>query len=249
MKRKLFILVILVIWVGCFSHNLHSQESAKYQTIDVSNGGSIVGEVKIIGAVPTPKRMKVDKDMSPCANKPKFSEDLLVSKKNKGIKNVVVSIANISKGKKHELPATNPQLDQRGCVFSPHVQIIPTEVTLEILNNDGILHNVHTYCIKNPSFNKAQPKFKKKMTAVFKFPEMIKVACDAHRWMSAWIVVAEHPYYALTAADGSFKMSDIPPGTYQLQYWHEKLGKVTKEITVKPGEKTVVNMEYKQKQS
>ncbi len=249
MKQKLFTLVILVLLIGGFNQNLHSQESVKYQIIDVSNGGSITGEVKIIGAVPKPKRMKVDKDKSPCANKPIFSEELLVSNKNKGIKNVIVSLLNINKGKKIELPAANPQIDQKGCVFIPHVQIISTGVTLEILNNDGILHNVHTYCIKNPSFNKAQPKFKKKMTAVFKFPEMIKVACDAHRWMSAWIVVAEHPYYALTAADGSFKMSDIPPGTYQLQYWHEKLGKVTKEITVKPGEKTVVNMEYKQKQS
>ncbi len=245
--KKFLVVVALGILLGNFAYPVHAQKGSGYKAIEVSNEGSIVGVAKFAGAVPEPKRLDADKDKDVCARDPIFYEALIVSKENKGIRNVVVSLTNIKKGKKVEPPKTKPQLDQRGCVFLPHVLILPAGVTLEILNNDGILHNFHTYSIKNTSVNKAQPKFKKKMKETFRAPETIKVSCDLHRWMSAWLVVTDHPYYAITDENGSFKITDVPPGTYQLQYWHEKLGKQTKEITVKAGTETRADMEYKEK--
>ncbi len=91
----------------------------------------------------------------------------------------------------------------------------------------------------------AQPGFMKKMNAKFDQPEIVKATCDAHAWMQGWIVVAEHPYYAVTGSDGSFKLTNVPAGSYKLRVWHETLGEVTKEVTTKPGEETKVSFELK----
>lgn len=238
--------VLGMIGIGAFGY---SQEGSKYQGIDVVNGGTLVGEVKLGGTAPEPQKLPVTKDKAVCGDKPKVSEALMVSP-DKGIKNVVVSLTNIKKGKKMNLPAANLQIEQKGCRFHPHVLLIPAGSAIDILNNDGILHNIHTYSMKNPSMNKAQPKFKKVMTTdkgSFDQPEVIKLQCDVHGWMGGWLVVQENPYYALTDEKGSFKMADIPGGTYQLQAWQESLGNQTKEVTVKAGAETQVKFEFKGK--
>src|SRR5437773_1532153 len=98
--------------------------------------------------------------------------------------------------------------------------------TVNILNSDGILHNVHTTSTANPSFNQAQPKFKKTIEAKIEKPEFpIKVQCDAHGWMHAWWVSEDHPYYAVTDAKGAFKISDVPPRDYEPEFWHATRGR------------------------
>lgn len=233
-------------WVGIVGIMVFATQSRAYEAVEDTKGGSISGTVTFVGSPPAPQKINIDKDVEICGTHEKFTENLLVSKK-KGIQNVVVSITNIEKGKALVMPEENPQLNQKGCWFSPHIQIIPAGATLEILNPDGIMHNIHTLSIENPSFNKAQPKFKKKMTETFEFAEIIKVKCDAHNWMGGWIVVAEHPYYALSDETGSFAIKDVPPGEYTLEYWHETLGKQTQVITVKAGAETQADIAMKPK--
>lgn len=204
-----------------------------------SGGGTVTGRVVLVGDVPQAKKLEVSKDKEKCGAD-KVSEDLVVSS-DRGIKNAVVSVAGV-KGK----PEPTPALDQRGCAFVPHVALVAVGAPLDILNNDGILHNFHTYSKINPALNKAQPGFKKKMTETFTQPEVIKVSCDAHSWMSAWVVVSESPS-AVTSDGGSFKISDVPPGSHKLEIWHETLGKITKDVTVKAGEETKVTIELARK--
>ena len=211
-----------------------------YEEVNVSNGGTISGVIRLRGEVPAPKTIEITKDKEVCGTHERISEALLVSP-DKGIRYAVVSLTNVKKGKKAEKAAV--ELDQRGCSFNPHVVVIPAGGTLDILNNDGILHNIHTHSTVNPSINKAQPKFKKKLSEKFEKPEIIKLACDAHAWMNGWIVVAAHPYYTVTDQNGGFKLENVPPGTYTLEVWHESLGKVTREVTVKPLEGTQVPVE------
>lgn len=154
----------------------------------------------------------------------------------------VVQLANIRKGKAIE--EVTPVLDQEGCEYKPHILAVPVGTTVEIRNSDGILHNIHTFSKKNKPFNRAQPKYLKKITQTFKEPELISVKCDVHGWMSAWLLVVDHPYYDVTSTDGTFKLADVPPGTYTLEVWHEELGKETKEIKVGPNEKVEVVFEY-----
>ncbi len=224
---------------------LAAQGSA-YEGVDVADGGSISGDVKYQGDPPAPAKIAVTKDNEVCG-KEKSSPDLIVGA-DKGISNVVVRISNIQKGKKLVLPATNPTFDQKGCEYSPHVLAFPAGSTLQILNSDGILHNVHTTSTANPSFNQAQPKFKKTIEAKIDKPEMpIKVQCDAHGWMHAWWVSEDHPYYAVTDAKGAFKIADVPPGDYELELWHETLGKQTQKVSVKAKEDTKVSAQMTKK--
>lgn len=224
-----------------------SQVARAYDTMAVSNGATITGTVKFLGTPPVRKTLSIDKDKEVCAKTPKLSEDLVVSG-NKEIKNAVVSLSDIKKGKKLEAQK-NPVLDQKGCVYAPHVVLVPAGGTLDILNSDGILHNIHTYPTQNlnQAFNKAQPKFKPKMTENFEKPELIRAQCDVHGWMHAWILVHDHPYYSVTDDKGGFRLSDVPPGTYTLEVWQETLGKQTKKVTVKEKESVKVNFELAKK--
>ena len=211
--------------------------------VTAQGGGSIVGEVKFSGTPPAPKVVKVNKDNQACGDEKK-SEELVVGA-NKGIKNAVVSVVG-GKGPAPK-PAQKPVLDQKGCHFQPHVLLIPAGAEVDILNNDGVLHNIHTFATANPSINKAQPKFKKVMTEKFEKPEIIKVQCDAHSWMLGWIVVQAHPHYAVTDEGGAFKLDNVPAGKHKVEVWHETLGKMSQEVEVKAGAPTKVTFELAKK--
>jgi plastocyanin len=215
-----------------------------YEAITVSDGGTIVGEVKYAGDPPAPEKIDVTKDTNICGTEPKLSPALVVGA-NKGIKDVVASLPSIQKGKALGKLEKPPVLDQKNCEYHPYAQIIPVNTTLEIVNSDDVLHNVKTKGGTKTSFNIAQPKFKRKLTVEFKNPEIVQVECNVHGWMNAIIVVEDNPYDALTDANGSFKITDVPPGKYTLKVWHSKLGEQTKEVTVGPKEEVKVAFDMK----
>jgi plastocyanin len=215
-----------------------------YEAITVSDGGTIVGEVKYAGDPPAPEKIDVTKDTNICGTEPKLSPALVVGA-NKGIKDVVASLPSIQKGKALGKLEKPPVLDQKNCEYHPYAQIIPVNTTLEIVNSDDVLHNVKTKGGTKTSFNIAQPKFKRKLTVEFKNPEIVQVECNVHGWMNAIIVVEDNPYDALTDANGSFKITDEPPGKYTLKVWHSKLGEQTKEVTVGPKEEVKVAFDMK----
>jgi plastocyanin len=212
--------------------------AAGYEAIAVSDGGTLSGTVKVAGAPPAPAKIEVSKDPEVCG-KEKTSPELVVGTGG-GLANVVVTV-KAQKGKKLEPPAQNPTFDQKTCEFHPHVLVFPAGSTVDVLNSDGILHNIHTTSEANPSTNQAQPKFKPKIQVKIDKPELIKVKCDVHGWMSAFWVAADQPYVVATDANGTFKISDIPPGDYEVELWHEKLGKKTEKVSVKAKEETRVD--------
>jgi plastocyanin len=211
--------------------------------VTAQGAGSIVGEVKYSGTPPSPKTLKVNKDTQVCGGD-KPSEELVVGA-NKGIKNAVVSLAG-GKGPAPR-PAQKPAFDQKGCQFVPHVLVVPAGGEVDILNSDGILHNIHTFSSANAAINKAQPKFKKVMTEKFDKPEIVKVQCDVHGWMQGWIVVAGHAHYAVSDGSGAFKLDNVPPGKHKVEVWHESLGKLSQEVEVKAGAPTKVTFELSKK--
>ena len=214
-----------------------------YEGGAVSDGGTISGVVKFKGAAPAPKKLDINKDKEVCAKTAKNDPTLLVSGGN--LVNAVVSIADIKKGKKMEPQKVT--LDQNGCEYHPHVLAFVAGSSVEILNPDGILHNVHSYSKANSPFNMAQPKFKKSLTVKLDKPEVVSVKCDVHGWMSGWFFVADNPYFGVTDNSGSFKLTDVPPGTYTLEVWHETLGKQSQKVTVKPKEEVKITFEIAKK--
>jgi plastocyanin len=211
---------------------------------DVKDGGTISGTVKFAGAAPAPKKLDVSKDKEVCGKSGKTDQSLVVSGGN--LVNAVVSITDIKTGKKIDT-TKKVKLDQKECEYHPHVLAFPAGTTVEIQNPDGILHNIHSYSKVNPQFNIAQPKFKKTVDVKIEKPEAINVKCDVHGWMSGWLVATESPYVAVTDNSGSFKLTDVPAGSYTVEVWHETLGKTSQKVTVKGKEDAKVNFEMGKK--
>lgn len=207
--------------------------------LGAQGGGTIVGEVKLQGAAPVLKTVKVNKDVEVCGQEKKVSEVIVGN--GGGLANAIVSVAGV-KGATPRPPAV---LDQKGCEFNPTV-VVMAPGQLKILNSDGVLHNVHTYSTANPSFNKAQPKFKKEMIEKFEKPELIKIQCDAHSWMLGWIFVTEAPA-AVSDGSGAFKIENVPAGKHTVEVLHPVLGKQTKDVEVKSGQEVKVAFELAQK--
>jgi len=210
-----------------------------YEGGAVKDGGSISGTVKFKGNAPAPKKLDVGKDKEVCAKTPKMDQSLVV--KNGNLINAVVTITDIKKGK--TIDQKKVTLDQNGCEYHPHVLAFSAGTPVEILNPDGILHNVHSYSKVNSPFNMAQPKFKKTLQVKIDKPEAVQVKCDVHGWMSGWLVATENPYFAVTDDSGNFKLTDVPAGTYTVEVWHETLGKSTQKVTVKAKEDAKANFE------
>ena len=198
-------------------------------TAGPASAGAIKGAVLYNGPPVTVKNLPVTIDQYVCGNQ-KPGEDLVVSAK-RGIRNAVVSLQTPPSGAKWEGTPRPAQMDQQGCVYSPRVVVVPVGGTVDFLNSDRLLHNLHSVSKDNPTFNRTQPKGRT-VTMTFTKPEIVRVDCDLHSWMRAWVVVAAHPFYAVTGSDGEFALEGVPPGRYILQIWQESLGTVTKEVVV-----------------
>jgi plastocyanin len=206
--------------------------AGSYTEITVSDGGTIKGSVLFDGKAPAAKTIKVDKDEATCGAT--VNDESLIVSKSGGIANAVVFISDISKGAKVE--KKNIVLDQKTCTYAPHVQATTLGSSMQVLNSDDVLHNVHAYADAGKGssvFNLALPLKGQKKDQALRKAGVMSFKCDAgHTWMSAFVHVFENPYFAVTAADGSFSIGNIPPGTYTLTVWHEKLGTTTQKIEV-----------------
>jgi len=203
-------------------------------------GGTVSGTVKFDGTPPKPKQLEVTKDKEVCGVKPHFDEDVVVGADG-GIQNAVVVI----KGAKGDMKPSDVTFDQKGCRYEPHVLAFEAGSTVNIDNSDGILHNIHTYSKVNPPFNMAQPKFKKVIKEKVEKPEVIKVTCDAHGWMHGWWYATDTPYFAVTDDKGNYTIKDVPPGSYTIEVWQEKLGTKDDKVDVKDGQTATENFALK----
>ena len=195
----------------------------------LSAAETIQGTIRYVGAPIEKKKTAVTIDQYICG-KEKEPEDLLLSSNN-GIRNAVVSLQNVPPGAKRDWNFPAAKMDQKQCSFIPRVVIVPAGGTVEFLNSDRLLHNVRSVGKENPPFNRAQPHARS-ISFTFKQPELLRVDCDLHSWMRGWVVVAEHPFYAVTNEQGEFTLENVPRGKYTLQVWQESLGNVTQEVVV-----------------
>ncbi len=204
--------------------------AAKYQEIEVSDGGTIAGQVIYNGTVKT-KTVLPTKDKQVCGTTRK--EPLIVIGDGGAVQDSVVFLRDVASGKAWPEMKT-PVVDQEMCKFRPHVQVA-RQGKIDIVNSDPVLHNTHGYYGKRTAFNVALPEKGVTVTKVLKRPGTVKVDCDAHGWMLAWVQVVDNPYFAQTGADGAFSISEVPPGDYTLVVWQEELGETEMPVTVTAG--------------
>ncbi len=214
--------------------------AAKYKESEVADGGTIAGKVVYNGPVKM-RTVLPTKDKSVCGKSRKVP--LVVVGDGGAVQDAVVFLKDVAQGKPWpEEAKKTPILDQEGCIFKPHVQVA-RRGKLDIINSDPVLHNTHGYYGKRTAFNLALPEKGVKITKVLKRPGTVKVDCDAHGWMLAWVQVVDNPYYFQTGADGTFSITDVPPGEYTLTVWQESLGETEIPVKVSASKTTEVSIE------
>lgn len=214
-----------------------------YEVVTVTGGGKIEGKVVFQGNVPT-KKIIPTKDREVCGG-PR-DEPLILVGPDKGVQDAVVYLKEVAKGKAWGKPEKPPAIDNVSCRFEPTVQVIRAGA-IDIVNSDPVLHNTKAFYGKRTAFNVALPNKGQRITKELDKPGVVRVDCDAHGWMLAWVYVADSPYYVRTAKDGSFSIADIPPGNYTLVATQDYTGDIEMPITVKANEAAKLSVELKKK--
>jgi plastocyanin len=218
------------------------------QKVDPATAGEVRGVVSLEGAAPTNEaiRMNADPVCLKEAKGPQQQETFVVGTDGKTLGNVFVYVKDGLGNYVYDTPTTSATLDQKGCRYTPHVFGVRVNQPIEIVNSDPTLHNIHATPKANQEFNNGQPIQGMKMTHTFKAKEvMVPFKCDVHGWMNAYVGVLDHPYFAVTKADGTFTLASLPPGTYTIEAWHEKLGASTQSVTVGAKETKDANFTFK----
>jgi plastocyanin len=213
----------------------------------VNAASSITGTITFEGKAPALRPLAMDADPA-CAKKhsgPVANEMLALGTGNT-MGNILVWVSKgLPAGKTWPAPSTPVTLDQKGCLYTPHVMGIMVGQPYKILNSDGVLHNIHTLPKVNPSFNKGMPPTMKETTTKFDKPEAVfHIKCDVHPWMSAYVAVFTNPFYSVTSTDGKFTITGLDPGTYEVTAWHEKLGTKTASVTVGANDKKTQDFKF-----
>ena len=263
MRRSVFVLSSLLVTTLLATPTV-AQRKASYKGGDVTNGGTISGKVTWTGAKLKLEPFEINKNPEICDTDKsgKRTSSRLVISGSGGVANAVVYLEAVQAGK--PLGTTGAKLDQKGCRYEPHIIIMPRRSELSMASGDAILHNIHmsgaaNYNIPFPDQNTVPKKMRKAGIA--------RIQCDAgHGWMSAYVFVINHPYYAVTDANGAFTFADVPAGNYTIKMWHEswvvakEVGKdgvitgyefedpieATKEVELAPGAKASVDFTLSQ---
>ncbi|MEE2775263.1 MAG: TonB-dependent receptor [Acidobacteriota bacterium] len=206
--------------------------------------GTVSGKTTFSGEAPEGRIIKMNADPK-CVEinggKEVRSADTVVGDDG-GLANVFVYLKNPPEGD-YPVPEEPVVLSQEGCLYTPRIQGIVLEQTLQIANDDDTLHNVRALAVHNRPFNLGQPPATPPRTKTFKVAEpALKFKCDVHPWMSSTIFVLNHPFYAVSGADGSFTIDKVADGTYTVIAWHESLGEQESEVKVSGG--TLVDFEF-----
>ncbi len=211
-----------------------------------SGGASLKGVVRFEGTVPKPKPVSMSADPS-CAKQhpsPVFSQDVLANSKG-DLENVVVYVAEGLGDRTFEVPTQPVVVEQKACMYQPHVLAVRANQPLHVVNDDSTSHNIHPTPANNREWNKAEPPGSSVDETFAREEIAIPVKCNLHPWMHGYIAVFKHPYFAVTGKDGSFDLNSLPPGIYTIKAWHEKLGTSTQTITIGENETKEISFVFK----
>jgi hypothetical protein len=214
--------------------------------VDPVTAGHITGSVTLEGTAPANQPIRMNADPV-CVREVKAApqQETFVVGAGGALANVFVYVKDGLGEYVFEAPAGAATLDQKGCRYVPHVFGIRVGQPLEIVNSDPTLHNIHAQPRSNREFNTGQPIQGMKTTHTFGAREvMVPFKCDVHGWMNAYAGVLDHPYFAVTDARGQFELNGLPPGSYTVEAWHERLGRATESVTLGANETKAVSFAF-----
>ncbi|GAB4020111.1 MAG: hypothetical protein Fur0010_22530 [Bdellovibrio sp.] len=207
----------------------------------------IKGVVNFVGQPPQGKLLRLP---SACAKQHQgevYSDEVIVN--NGKLQNVLVRISKgLEKRIYNDVPNTIIEIDQRGCIYKPRVAAVRINQAVEFINSDPIIHNVKSLTEKNQKFNIMMPKQGQRERRSFQNAELLlETKCSFHPWMSSYIAILDHPFYAVTNQKGEFELNGVAPGKYEIEVWHETLGVQKKEIEIAENKDVILEFSYKEK--
>jgi plastocyanin len=248
---------VAVAICGCGGNKQNSESSAPSQpaatapagkTVDAATAGSVTGTVVLDGkpAAERPINMSAEPYCAKAHSSPVVPPDVVTGEKG-ALANVVVYVKDgLSADYTFATPTTAVDLDQKGCMYDPHVTALMAGQTLSVKNDDQTTHNIHPAPKDNREWNQSQPAGAAPIEQSFARPELaIPVKCNVHPWMKSYIFVFKNPFYAVTTKDGKFELNGLPPGTYTIEAWQEKYGTVDQTVTIGPKESKPVSFTFK----
>jgi hypothetical protein len=242
------LLILLALVTACGGGPEQPQPSStpaiQAEPIDPATAATVSGRITLQGTPPKAERIKTASD--PNCTGAVFTETF-VTGDGGTLQNVFVYVKDGLGNRAFPVPTEPVVLEQKNCTYLPHVLGVMAGQPVELRNGDPTLHNIHALPEANREFNMGQPIQGMKQQHIFSAKEvMVPFRCDVHRWMTAFVGVLDHPFYAVTGKDGSFALKGLPPGTYTLEAVHEKLGRQTQTVTVGPKEtKSDVSFTFK----
>lgn len=223
------------------------QPTAAVTKVDPATAATVTGKVAFAGAAPKGSRidMSAEPDCKGLHTAPVNSEEVVVNS-NGTLANVFVYVKGGLEGKSFDPPSGSVALDQKGCIYHPHVIGVRAGQPLAINNSDPTTHNVHPMPKTNREWNQSQPPKGSTLEKTFPRGEiMIPVKCNVHPWMKSYIGVVEHPFFAVTSDQGTFELKGLPPGEYTIEAWHEKFGAQEQKVTLAPSASQAVDFNFK----
>jgi len=209
--------------------------------------GSLSGVVKFEGTAP--KATRIDMSQDPFCVKahsmPVTTEDVVVGA-NGGLANVVIYVSDGLGSTHFDPPAQPAVLEQKGCQYKPHVLALQANQKLDVVNSDETTHNIHPTPENNREWNMTQPHGMPLEQSFARQEVSVPVRCNVHPWMRAYIAVLKNPYFSVSDKNGSFDIKNLPPGTYTITAWQEKLGTQMQKVTVGAGESKTLDFTFKQ---
>lgn len=223
-------------------------ESPPPLTSKTPGTSAVRGVVKLDGTAPSPRAINMAADPR-CAKQhptPAVNQEVVTDTQG-GLQNVVVFVAEGLGDQTFEPPNQPVIMDQKGCMYQPHVLAMQVNQRLEIVNNDPTSHNIHPVPANNREWNKSEPPGSKAEETFLREEIAIPVKCNIHPWMRGYVAVFKHPYFAVTGKDGRFELRNLPSGTYTIKAWQEKLGISTQKITIGPNDTKAIDFVFKPK--
>jgi len=215
-------MLALILFLGVTFCERRAAAQSDYTVVTIEDPGTITGTIRWTGPVPKIPTLPITKNADTCdpeSHKVRDLERLLINSDG-GVANTVVYLKDITRGKPMDLPEARQRLDQKTCRYFPHIMLVAQGGNLEIKNSDPILHTVHM--MGAASNNVPFPFQNHFIPVVMRRSGEVDLKCNAgHVWMNAQVLVVKHPYYAVTDEGGAFKLTDVPPGEYQIEAWHE----------------------------
>lgn len=216
------------------------------KTVDPATTGTLSGKVTFEGTAPPPAKLSVSGNPECSVMHPGGqidSEEMVVN--DGALQNVFVYVKDGLWDYSFPAPTTPVVMKNQGCTYAPHVLGVQVGQPLDLLNVDPTLHNVHSFSANSRPWNVGLPFQNMKVTKKFDQPEvMVKLKCDVHPWMLGYVGVVANPYFAVTDREGKFELKNLPPGEYEIEAWHEKLGVLTQKVALTVNEKKQIQFQY-----